>query len=243
MKVFAELAEVDHVDYPALTRDELISLGDTPAFADRADLAWWGGLDDATRAELRASAQRGLLARGLARIDTEDPTKLAVEDRVARTLAVRSLPAFVTIAGNVSSADVALRCHGILDEQDALAAVLLEARLLPGISEFVLATPAYAATALTRFLFAEPDPADPGAVAVQNPAKRVVVRRMEMFPAGVVSGGRRYLVLAGVMAGALATVDDTGRRGPLTEVTEQAVIDLVLAGWADDAVRAAATPA
>jgi hypothetical protein len=236
----AQLADADHVEYPAITRDELIALNDAPAFADTADLSWWGGLTDSTRDELRASAQRGLLARGLVTLDPDDPARLVVDDRIGFVLAVRSVPAFVTIAGNVSSADPMLRCYGILGHSAELAAVLVEARLLPGVSEFVLGTPTYAATALTRCLYAQPDATDPDAVAVHNPAKRVVVRRMEMFPPGVRSGGRRYLALAGVTAGALAAVDATGRRGPLAEVTEQGVIDLVLAGWTDDAVRAAA---
>lgn len=236
----AELAEVDHVGYPPLTRDELLSLGDRPAFADRADLTWWGGLDERTRAEVRATAQRGLLARCLASIDRDEPTALVVDDRLALVLAVRTMPAFVTVAGNAASGDPMLRCYGVLDAGGSLAAVLLEARLLPGVSEFVLGTPHYAATALTRLLYAPPDQSDPAATSADHPAGGVLVRRMEMFPPGITSGGRRYLIMAAATAGALATVDAAGRPGPLTEITEQAVVDLVLSGWSDDAARAAA---
>lgn len=58
-QLFDELGDEPFVAYPPLTRDELVSLGDEPLLRDVDDTRWWADLDERTRAEVRATAQRG----------------------------------------------------------------------------------------------------------------------------------------------------------------------------------------
>lgn len=234
--IFDEFADRPFVAYPSLTRDELFALGDSPLFVDTDDAAWWGGLAEDTRPEVLASAQRGLLARGLVDIDSTDNARLDVSSRLRILLALRAAPAFVTLVGNYRHPSPILRCYGVLGPDERVA-VLVEARVITGVAEYLLCRPNYAATTVARLLLAPPDTEDPEAVpAPDELGARMVRRRLELFPPGSMERGRRFLAHAGLAAGALAEVDADGHAGPAREATEQSVVDLVTESWAADAV-------
>ena len=226
---------VDHVDLPTLTREELLSLGDLPAFGDADDLAWWGGLSSETRDEVAAGAQRGLLGRRLIGPDA-DPTRVRVDPDLQVTLAIRSAPAFLTVVGVPGRPTPSVRALGVLDEHGAVSAVLLERRPVAGVCDFVLASESYAAMAVTRFLFEPPTADDPDARPVDSPLQRVLLRRVETFAAGDPTGVR-HLAYAGVTAGALAPIDARGHAGVPVPVTEASMIDTVRAEWRGVAQR------
>ncbi len=234
-QLFDQFGDEPFVPYPTLTRDELLSLNDAPLLRDTEDSAWWAGLDERTRAEVFATAQRGLLARGLVSIDPADARQLDITARVRTVLALRSAPAFVTLVGNAGQPSPGLRCYGVLGPDEQVA-VLVEARIITGVAEYLLCRPNYAATVVTRFLFAPPDGSDPAAEpAPAALGSRMVQRRLELFAPGALDRGRRYLASAGTSAGALAPVDADGRAGQARGVTEQAVVELVSSTWGEHA--------
>ena len=237
---FGRLRDVDHIDLQALTREELFSLGDRPAFGDSADLAWWGSLAAPARADIEASAQRGLVGRRLVQPGV-DPSTISVHPDLRLVLAMRSEPAFLSVIGLRGRPEPLVRAYGVLGEHAEVAAVLLERAVVPGVSDFVLGSAAYAAMAMTRFLFEPPTADDPDAQVVDSPLQLLLLRRFETLLRGE-SVGVRHLAYAGVTAGALAEVDDEGRSGEPVPVTEQSMIENVLDEWRACAARTAAVP-
>jgi hypothetical protein len=234
----AALAELfgtaDHLDYPCLTREQLLAVADRPVVTDARDLQWWQDLDDRTRTELVEAGQRSLLAADHVRLDPERPSDLVLSPAVQAIVAIRSAPAFVSVAGGERLDQPALRCFGVRMDQPAGPedfAVLLEARITRGVSEFILGTARYAAVAVTRFVLAPPAPGDPDAVEVDEPLGRVLVRRLQLFPPGTFSGGQRLRLYAGLTAGAVEELaDDDSTTGPVS-TTEADLVDRILTSW------------
>jgi hypothetical protein len=193
----------ESVPYPSLTRDELLSLGDEPLLLDTDDVEWLDRLSPGTRAEVVATAQRGLVARDL--VSARDAETLDVDRRVRMILALRRVPAFVTLAGSASDHPV-FRCYGVLGP-DGTAAVLVEVRRMPGVGEYRLCTPRYAAGVVSRFLL------------TPSPGRR----RLEMFPPGSLTHGERYFV---VPPGTLRT--PSGQESP---ATPGGLAELITARW------------
>ncbi len=236
-QLFDDLGDEEYVSYPPLTRDELVGLGDEPLLRDIEDLTWWSDLDERTRTEVSATAQRGLLARGLVALDPAGATRIDVTPRVRTVLALRSAPAFVTLVGNVGRPSPTLRCYGVLGPEQRVA-VLVEARIMTGIAEYLLCRPAYAAGVVTRFLLAPPDASDPDArPAPDGLGTHVVQRRLELFPPGSLDRGQRFLASAGTAAAALAPVGPDGHAGQARSVSERSVLDLVAATWGEQGAQ------
>lgn len=237
-EMFDEIADKPCVPYPSLTRDELLALADAPLLNDADDAGWWDALTVQARHEVLATAQRGLLARGLVSIDRSDAEQLDIGRPLRTVLALRRAPAFVTLIGNTRHPSPVLRCYGAVDA-DGRIAVLIEARVITGVAEYLLCSPSYAATTAARLLLAPPDAEDPEAVeGPQELGGRIVRRRLEIFPPGSLHHGHRYLAFAGKTAGALASVDDDGHAGQPREAGEQTVAELIAGHWGADAVAA-----
>lgn len=225
------LAGNDHVVHPTLTREQLIAAGDRPVCTDVRDLQWWNGLTDEARVEVAAAAQKALLAADQVRLDADRPGEVVLSPALQAITTIRSAPAFVSVAGGERIDEPTMRCFGLHLDDPAEVAVLLEARVFPGISEFLLGTATWAAGMLTRFVLAPPGSHDPDAAEVGAPLGRVVVRRLQLFPPGRWDGGQRIRVYAGVTGGAVEDIAPDGTGSGPGATTEQALAGRILTAW------------
>lgn len=114
---------------PSLTREELFSLGDAPQLVHAGDVEWWSGLDDAGRALVAQTAQRGLIARNL--LVAEPGRDDFVADRLVQVvLRARREPSWLIVLREPeTSVDTWLVASGIDLDAHRTAAVLISARV------------------------------------------------------------------------------------------------------------------
>ena len=215
--VEALLAESDESKLPSLTREELLAVSASPALLHVADVTWWAGLELATRAVVRSSAQRSLLARNLL-LAGPTPEALALADELRLILAARQYPS-VVLAGHEldeqgSVADLADRSPDItvlgIDLHDDHRDALLLSTEVAGVYAHRLTRPALGIGAVAKWL-RRPGTSD----AVQLRHLQVVRPAPD---ADGTSSTTQFLVLRSGSAGyegsiACSAIDGDGRAG------------------------------
>jgi hypothetical protein len=193
----------DGVRLPRLTREELFAVGDKPVLIDSEDQAWWDGIGEASRAELVTAAQRGLVARDLARPNGD---KLDLDGRLTLILGARSAPAWIAVASGLTQ----MRVYGMDMAEGPYA--LLEHRPVPGVANFVGMRLQPAVEAITAFLLRAPEPGEDTSA-----------RRLEVMHPKPDEHRERRLVVVGPRQASMAPVSVDGVAGDYSKVTSRSL--------------------
>lgn len=217
------------LELPPLTYEQIVGMGDVSGFGDLESQGWLDGLTAETMEAVAVAGQRSLIAAGHVHLNPET-ADLEPSPQLKTLLAIRRAPAFLTFADGQDSGRPTMRSYGVCPPEGP-AGALLEATLLPGLRQHLLADTEHAAAALARFLLAPPDEDDPYAIAVDGPARSAVRRRLEIIDLREPAAGRRYEVIATHTAGGLAEVDDDGASKEPRTVDHAALCELLTSSW------------